>query len=117
MANRGTVKQLSVQHEEFVARAYGGKRSASSGGAVHDRGDVRTPTHLLECKCTGTYDKPAKSVSIKVSDLEKLADEAWSEGKQFALVVRIYNPESVLADKSGFIDLAVRPLAEDVERA
>lgn len=116
MARRGTVKRLSVEHEEFVAAAYGGKRSKSSGAAAHDRGDVRTQTHLLECKMTGTYEKPAKSVSIKVDDLEKLADEAWSEGKAYALAVRIYCPGSVLADKSGYIDLAVRPLAEDVER-
>ena len=116
MARRGTVKKLSVDQEEFVARKYGGKRSASSGAAVHDRGDVRTSTHLIECKHTGTFDKPAKSISLKLDDLEKIADEAWSEGKSYAVALRIYAPASVLADRGGFIDLMVRPLSEDVER-
>lgn len=116
IAKRGTVKKLSVNHEEFIAHSYGGKRSASSGAAVHDRGDVRTASHIIECKLTGTLDKPAKSISIKIDDLDKVADEAWSEGKSWAMALRIYAPFSVLADSSGFVDLMVRSVSEDVER-
>jgi hypothetical protein len=113
MAKRGSKKQLSVKQEEFIADAYKGKRSASSGAAVHDRGDVRTPTHLIECKHSGTLDKPAKSISVKVSDLDKIADEAWSESKNWAVALRIYNPDSLVSDSDGFIDLIVRPVVED----
>lgn len=115
MARRGTYKRLSVDHEEFIARLYDGKRSVSSGAAIHDRGDVRTESCLFECKHSGSFDRPAKSISIKVSDLEKVADEAWSEGKSWAMALRIYAPSSVLADSNGFVDLMVRPLGDDVE--
>jgi hypothetical protein len=117
MAKRGSTKALSVFHEERVAAAYGGVRSPSSGGAAADRGDVRTPTHLHECKNRGTYDKPVRSISVKLNDLEKIADEAASEGKLWALSLSVYAPDSPLAGRHGFVDLTVRPMSEDKERA
>lgn len=112
MAARGSVKDLSVRQEERFARRYGGKRSPSSGAAVTDQGDMRTSRDLMECKHAGTYDKPAKSISVKLADLEKIADEAWSIGKLPTLGLTIYAPGSVLSDRDGFIDLTVR-LADD----
>jgi hypothetical protein len=116
LARRGSTKQLSALQEARVARAYGGVVSPSSGGAATDRGDVRTPTHLYECKHRGTYDRPARSISVKVDDLEKIFDEAHSEGKDWGACLSIYAPGSVLAGPGGFIDLTVRPMAEDAER-
>lgn len=116
MALSGSVKALSVDHEEHIANLYFGKRSPSSGAAVGDQGDVRTDDDLVECKMTGTYDKFAKSISIKLDVLEKIADEAWSEGRQWALALRIYNPDSTIADKAGFVDMIVRPLDDDLLR-
>jgi hypothetical protein len=116
VARRGSTKALSVLHEERVAKAYRGKRSPSSGGAATDRGDVRNDSHLYECKHAGTYDKPARSVSVRLADLEKIFDEAQSEGKDWAACLSIYAPDSVLADRGGFVDLTVRPMAADVER-
>jgi hypothetical protein len=53
MAKRGTVKALSVEHENFIAYLFGGKRSRSSGAAPGDPGDVRADPWLVECKMTG----------------------------------------------------------------
>lgn len=61
-------------------------------------------------------DKPAKSYSLKLSELEKIADEAWAEGLDPAIAIRIYNPDSVLADKDGNVDLIVRRVQDDVVR-
>jgi hypothetical protein len=69
---------------------------------------------LIECKHTGTYDKPAKSISVKLADLEKIADEAWSEGRIPAMALSIYAPSSLLADNNGFVDLIVRLQTDDV---
>ncbi len=112
MAKRGTSKRRSVDQEEYVARKYGGKRSASSGAAAHDYGDVRTDTELIECKVTGGSKAPRF-----VQELEKIAREAWAEGREPVLVLRFEGCEgSVLADMDGNIDLAVRRMCDDVER-
>lgn len=113
MAKPGSTKWLSIRQEEKVAKHYGGKRSPSSGAAIVDQGDVRTSDRLIECKHVGTFDKPAKSVSIKLADLEKIADEAWSEGKQPGMVLSLYAPDSVLADKDGEVNIAVRLMVDD----
>lgn len=115
MARKGSSKWFSEQQENYIARLFGGVRSPSSGGADTDRGDVRLQSTLIECKHTGSFLKPAKSISVKLSDLEKLADEAWSEGKDFALALRLYAPDSVLSDSSGMVDLVVRMATADVE--
>ena len=114
MAARGSTKWLSQRQEERVARKHGGKKSPSSGGAISDQGDVRTVKELIECKHTGTFDKPAKSISIKLSDLEKIADEAWSEGREPVMALAIYAPDSVLADANGEVNLVVRLEDDDL---
>lgn len=100
--------------EERVAKRYKGKRSPSSGAAVHDQGDVRSVRDLIECKHSGTFDKPAKSISLKLVDFEKIADEAWSEGRNPAIALSIYAPDSPLADNDGFIDWIARLQTDDV---
>ena len=101
-------KKLSREHESFVAKWYGGKRSPSSGASDTDKGDVRTSTMLIECK--GKFgqrigQKPVKSTLL--GHMEKAADEAWSEGKDPAVALRFYKPESTLADTNGYVDLIV----------
>jgi hypothetical protein len=116
LAKRGTVKEASVDQENFIAVKYGGKRSKSSGGAMHDAGDVRTTNHLIECKLTGDTLKPAKSIRLELSDLEKICDEAWAEGRTPALALRIYNPKSRLADVHGNVDVIARLVSDDADR-
>lgn len=111
MARRGTSKRLSVDHEEFIARVYGGRRSPSSGGAAHDYGDVRCPTQLVECKATMLEAKPKV-----LKEFEKISVEAFAEGREPALALRYYEPTSILADVDGWVDLIVRRVADDQMR-
>lgn len=111
MATRGSSKALSIQQEDWVARQYYGTRSASSGAADNDQGDVRTLTDLIECKVTGSPGKPAKSSLVKT--FEKIAEEAYSEGREPVVALRFYMPESILAGPTGWVDLTVRRTKED----
>lgn len=107
---RGTSKQLSVDHETWIAQKYGGKRSASSGGAAHDAGDVRLSGELVECKAT------MKAPKKILNEFEKIAQEAYAEGRTPALALRWYAPDSILSDVDGFVDLIVRTVGDDRER-
>jgi len=118
VAARGTSKALSVEHEEFVGKYYGGRRSRSSGGADNDQGDVRQGTpwsgdHLIECKLTGRPGKPATATLLKT--FEKIAEEAYSEGREPLIALRFFKPDSPLANSKGWVDLVVRSLESDVE--
>lgn len=115
MATRGTTKALSVLQEERIAHLYRGKRSKSSGAAAHDQGDVRTATELIECKYHGQPGGTPISVPRPVAELEKVAKEAWSEGREPVLALRYYLPDSILADNDGWVDLTVRRTCDDVE--
>lgn len=119
MATKGSKKALSVEHEEFVASQYGGKRSESSGAAAHDQGDVRVldADSLFECK--GQFGKRTGSKPVRstlVSQMEKIADEAWAESREPVVALRFYMPESPLANNFGFVDLVVRLLSDDAHR-
>lgn len=114
MASRGSKKWYSIQHEDFVATRYEGVRSPSSGAAEADSGDVRTSEELFECKMTGHPGRQPKRKSTMVRLMEKIADEAWEEGKNPALAYRYFDPSSNLSDKDGWVDLVVRRLGDDV---
>lgn len=117
MAAHGSKKALSEEHENFVADRYQGRRSASSGGAQHDQGDVRTIDTLFECKGTFGTRTGAKVVrSTLVTQMEKIADEAHSESREPAIALRFHMPESSLADNYGYVDLVVRLLEDDASR-
>jgi len=75
MAKRGTSKDLSIRHEDHIAATYGGKRSASSGAADNDAGDVRCEDTLFECKVTGGPTRPSR-LPVFVRHMEKIAEEA-----------------------------------------
>lgn len=115
MAAKGTTKWFSMRQEARVAKRYLGTVSPSSGGAFTDAGDVRNLAELIEAKHTGTFDRPRRSISVKLSDLEKVADEAWAEGRMPVLALSIYSPDSVLAGLDGCVDLTVRLQTDDYE--
>jgi hypothetical protein len=117
MARRGPSKRLSVDHENYIANLFDGVRSKSSGAAVTDPGDVRCEAagKLIECKLTGSVGKPAKSISVQLNVLEKIAKEAWEHSMQPALALRIVHPGHLLADKDGNIDLIVHLMSDYVE--
>lgn len=116
IAKRGSKKALSVEHEEHIAGLYGGKRSISSGAAVTDAGDMKTFEDLFECKMTGTPGQPPKRVPTLVQTMEKIADEAWEVGRNPAVALRYYVPQSKLADRQGWVDLTVRLTYDDRDR-
>lgn len=104
MANRKLIKDHSKAQEEHIAGAFDGRRSPSSGAWIYDDGDVENPTFVIECKMSGNPDKSAKSISLKLADFEKVFDEASLNRKTPLMALRIYNPESVLADHKGNVD-------------
>lgn len=112
MAKRGTVKRKSVEQENHIAAHYGGRRSASSGAADTDAGDVRCPDHLIECKCMGNPEERIKRPGF-AKDFEKITEEAWSEGRTPMLAIRWYDPDSILADRSGWVDVIIKRLVDD----
>jgi hypothetical protein len=114
MATKGSVKRLSVDHEEYVASKYSGRRSPSSGGADNDNGDVRSKHNLIECKLTGSPGRPQRTTLL--TQFEKVAAEAYLEGRSPVIALRYYWPDSFLAGPDGWVDLAVRLLEEDAFR-
>lgn len=125
MAPKGSIKYLSVQQEDMVAKLYGGLRSGTSGAAPGDGGDVRIVggDYLIECKLTGgpgdpviRLDGPRRNLPKYVRDLSKVVDEARPEGKEAFLVLSFFQPDSNLADHTGWIHLVVRQLEDDLDR-
>lgn len=115
MAIRGSTKGLSVVQEDHIAALYRGRRSPSSGAADTDAGDVRCAKLLIECKMTGSPAKP-KNPPRWVKDFEKIAREAYSEGRDPMMAFRFFDPASILSGPDGYIDLVVRRANEDALR-
>lgn len=116
IAPLGSKKALSEEHENFIADHFEGKRSNSSGGAAHDQGDVRVANrdYLIECKGQfgeRTGKKPVRSTLV--TQMEKIADEAWSESRDPMIALRYYMPGSPLANNYGYVDFVVRLLADE----
>lgn len=111
-------RQLAKKHEEAMAALYDGVRSPTSGASPVDKGDVRIKDDrtLMECKLAGSVDKPKRTKIVK--DMEKIAIEAYEEGRDPALALRYYDPDSRLANKStGYVDLIVRLAKDDALRS
>lgn len=70
----------------------------------------------IECKTTGGPGEDPIKLPGFVKELEKLARKAYANGKDPVLALRYYQPESILADYQGWVDLAVKPLDVDVDR-
>jgi hypothetical protein len=119
MAKRGTNKRRSVDQENYIASLYDGVVSPSSGAANNDSGDVRTRYDLIECKTTGGPGEKFKSpLSKKIRDeFIKVTQEAYAEGKEPVLALRWFDPDSLLADSQGWVDLVIRRVGEDSFRS
>lgn len=100
-------------HERFIERTYEGKRTKASGSGVKEKGDVRVEKDgdLVECKVT-----EAKRTPRIITQLEKVATEAYEEGLDPALALRYYLPDSTLADGDGYVDVMVRLVRDDARR-
>lgn len=85
-----TTRQRSDAQEGRVAALFGGRKNPNSG-AVNNialKGDVRTDTHVIECKCTT---KSSRSVSL--GDLRKAKREAQNIGKDYFLDIEFQGSE------------------------
>lgn len=105
MPNRKLIKEHSVAQEEHIAKSMGGRRSPSSGAWIYDDGDVDSKEFIVECKLSGNPEKSSKSISVRLTDVEKVFDEAALNRKTPMMALRIHNPESVLSDHKGNVDL------------
>lgn len=114
MAKRGTNKARSLDQENHLAKLFDGKRSPSSGAASNDAGDIRCEKIMIEAKVTGTPAKVKRPAWLK--QFEKVAEEAWQEGREPVMAFRFFDPESILSDSDGIIDLTVRICADDALR-
>lgn len=124
MAPRGSNKARSVDHEDYIAWRFGGTRNEGSGAHDSEHGDVITPGYVFECKTTGEpklckherdwfqcpdcYRKPTM-----IQRMEKVFDEAHEVGRVPVLALRYYDPDSILANKSGFVDFIVRHIDDE----
>lgn len=57
---RLTVKEASQRSEKQAAQVFGGRVQLASGALRHAKGDIKTPTHLIEDKITDKASYPLK---------------------------------------------------------
>lgn len=119
MATSGGNKDRSLCHEDLIASLYGGLRTSNSGADVTDPGDVRVKNgqiregqFLFECKTTGYPGKPANNTILK--QFLKVADEAYQEGRQPAMSLQYFCPDTPLADSNGYVTFTLRLSTDDV---
>lgn len=108
-----SVKRLSQLQERWIANHYAGTVSPSSGGAVTDEGDVANHYTLFECKYSGKPGNDNPGVRLSANLLNKIHDEAREVGKMPAVAIRLYDPDSPMADLDGFVDWIARPVGDD----
>jgi hypothetical protein len=60
----------------------------------------------------GPGEKPIR-LPVFIQQLEKVTEEAYAEGREPALALRYFAPQSILSSPEGWIDVVVRPVAYD----
>ena len=73
---RSEGQKQSRKHEDRLAKAIGGSRTAASGAFWSRKGDVRSEELLIEHKWTGK-----KSKTIQSAELKKITNEAIMDGR------------------------------------
>lgn len=73
---RSEGQKQSRKHEDRLAKAIGGSRTAASGAFWSRKGDVRSEELLIEHKWTGK-----KSKTIQSAELKKITTEAIMDGR------------------------------------
>lgn len=93
-------KQLSKEHENFIAETLNGKVVIASGALYFAKGDVITPDFLIECKATQkTY------YTLKRTIIEKIEKEALKCGRLPLLAIRIVDNDFILFRLFDFKDV------------
>jgi hypothetical protein len=90
----------SRKHEDRLAKAVGGQRTAASGAFWSRKGDVRSPDLLIEHKWTGKA-----SVSVKAAVLEKIVTEAIIDGRMPVLGFHLNGEDYIMLTEDDFLEL------------
>lgn len=107
MAKAQTTRQVSSEHESFVAKVFArfnGKASSSSGASPAYPHDVESDLYVTECKAT-----EGKSISIKLDDWLKIRHRAGN-GRLPSMAFRFRDPYS-----GKHIDLFMKELQTEVD--
>lgn len=90
----------SRKHEDRLAKALGGQRTAASGAFWSRKGDVRSQDILLEHKWTGKL-----SVTVKAAVLEKIVKEAILDGRLPVLGFHLNGEDYIMLLEDDFLEL------------
>ncbi len=83
-----TNKQASLNQENNVAKALGGRRTPNSGATAFVKGDVIVGNVIIECK---TKTKEVNSFTIYESWLKELNEEKIGMGKTLSALAISFN--------------------------
>lgn len=100
-----TNKQMSIEHENFIALAMNGKRERASGASITAPGDVITDDYLIECKVS-----ESGTVSISAKAIAKIREEAATRGRRPMVALRLRDPYG-----NRHIDVVVKLLDDELE--
>jgi hypothetical protein len=90
----------SKKHEDRLAKAVGGQRSAGSGAFWSRKGDVRSKDLLIEHKWTGKA-----SVTVKAAVLEKIVNEAIVESRTPVLGFSLNNNNYIMLTEDDYLEM------------
>lgn len=99
---RPTNHRISKLQEKKTAASFGGRTTPGSGNQWHSKGDVRTPSWLIECKATAKL-----SYSLKAETWSKIRTEALLEGRDPLMAIEFIDQDVslVVLDREDFLAL------------
>lgn len=93
-------QKQSRKHENRLAKAIGGSRTAASGAFWSRKGDVRSDDLLIEHKWTGK-----KSKTIQSSELKKITTEAIMDGRMPVFGMHLDGEDYVIMLETDLLEL------------
>ena len=93
-------QKQSRKHEDRLAKAIGGSRTAASGAFWSRKGDVRSQELLIEHKWTGK-----KSKTIQSAELKKITTEAIMDGRMPVFGLHLDGEDYVVLLETDLLEL------------
>lgn len=97
---RSEGQKESRKHENRLAKAIGGSRTAASGAFWSRKGDVRSEELLIEHKWTGK-----KSKTIQSAELKKITTEAIMDGRMPVFGLHLDGEDYVVLLETDLLEL------------
>lgn len=85
-----STRDFSDRQEKYLAKLLGGKVTPNSGGTKFGAGDVIAEPILIEAKTTT---KEKQSFSVKKEWIEKIDEQAFSQGMNEGVVAFQFGPD------------------------